>query len=264
MLVTLGDGYRISVEEVGKGFPLIVLHGGGMDHTMFRPYLDPLGQDFRVLYVDERGQGRSDRVDPETLSLEAFAADVDLLAEALELDQFAVLGHSFGAFIATHHATECGTAAAYVISGGCDTSDALMRDVDASLAAMGEAGKPIAVSWDDEKSVETDEQLSELLRVQMPFHFHGDPPLGYGQATLGTAEVVRRFARVGWGDFDFRPKLSNVAKPNWRRSHPHPPPPPRGQRSRRFRPHTGPPRADGHLGSSRSGVIAEHSLSTAS
>jgi proline iminopeptidase len=166
-----------------------------------------------VLYVDERGQGRSDRVDPETLSLEAFAADVDLLAETLELDQFAVLGHSFGAFIATHHATGRGTAAAYVISGGCDTSDALMRDVDASLAAMGEAGKPIAVSWDDEKSVETDEQLRELLRVQMPFHFHGDPPLGYGEATLGTADIVRHFARVGWGDFDFRPKLSCVAKP---------------------------------------------------
>jgi 3-oxoadipate enol-lactonase len=25
--------------------------------------------------------------------------------------------------------------------------------------------------------------------------------------------VVRHFARVGWGDFDFRPKLADVAKP---------------------------------------------------
>src|SRR5256714_15202831 len=107
----------MNVEEVGSGFPLIVLHGGpGLDHSMFRPYLDPLGDDFRLLYVDERGQGRSDRVDPAALSLEVFARDVDRLAEALGLEAFAPLGHSFGAIIATYHATELGTGTAYVIS----------------------------------------------------------------------------------------------------------------------------------------------------
>jgi pimeloyl-ACP methyl ester carboxylesterase len=87
------------VEPVGdEGLPLIVLHGGpGLDHTHLRPWLDPLGEDFRVLYVDERGQGQSERVDPATLSLEVFARDVDLLADALGLDRFALLGHSFGA-----------------------------------------------------------------------------------------------------------------------------------------------------------------------
>src|SRR4051795_9356678 len=139
MKVELADNYGFFVDEVGSGFPLIVLHGGpGMDHTMFRPYLDPLGDDFRLLYVDERGQGRSDRVDPATLSLEVFARDVDLLAEALELDSFALLGHSFGAIIATWHATELGTATAYVISAGGDSSEALDADVDAALAALGE------------------------------------------------------------------------------------------------------------------------------
>src|SRR3954468_15263661 len=131
MQVALPDGYNLNVEEAGSGFPLIVLHGGpGMDHTMFRPYLDPLGDDFRVVYVDERGQGRSDRVDPATLSLEVFARDVDLLAEALGLEHFALLGHSFGAIVTTYHATEIGTAAAYVISGGGDSSDELEKDVE--------------------------------------------------------------------------------------------------------------------------------------
>src|SRR6184192_2210678 len=134
MQLALPDGYNMNVEEVGSGFPLIVLHGGpGLDHTMFRPYLDPLGEDFRLLYVDERGQGRSERVDPQTLSLEVFARDVDLVAEALELEHFALLGHSFGAIIATYHATELGTAVAYVISGGGDTNEALTADVDAAL-----------------------------------------------------------------------------------------------------------------------------------
>ncbi len=102
MDVTLADGYRLFVEEVGDGFPLVVLHGGpGLDHTLFRPWLDSLGDEFRLRYVDERGQGRSERTDPGTLTLDVFARDVDLLAEALGLERFALLGHSFGAIITT-------------------------------------------------------------------------------------------------------------------------------------------------------------------
>src|SRR6059058_1241028 len=153
MRVTLPDGYNLNVEEVGSGFPLIVLHGGpGLGHSMFRPYLDPLGDEYRLLYVDERGQGRSQRVDPATLSLEVFARDVDLLAETLELDSFALLGHSFGAIIATYHAIELGTAAAYVISAGGDSSAALDADVTAALDALGDGGKAIAQSWEAEKT----------------------------------------------------------------------------------------------------------------
>ena len=214
MLVALPDGYNLNVEEVGSGFPLIVLHGGpGLDHSMFRPYLDALGDQYRLLYVDERGQGRSDRVDPATLSLEVFARDVDLLAAALELDSFALLGHSFGAIIATYHATELGTADAYVISSGSDSSEALDVDVQASLEALGDDGKTIAASWEAEKTVETEEQLKQLLRDQMPFHFHGDPPPGYAEDTVGSPEVLRYFANMGYGGFDYGPKLKDVAKP---------------------------------------------------
>src|SRR5919204_4668476 len=214
MRVALRDGYNLNVEEVGSGYPLIVLHGGpGLDHQMFRPYLDALANEYRVLYVDERGQGRSDRVDPTSLSLDVFARDVDLLAEALRLEEFALLGHSFGAIIATYHATELGTASAYVISGGTDESGTMLADVDASLEAMGEAGRAIADSWEDEKTVETEEQLKQLLRVQMPFHFHGEPPPGYGDEMIGSPDVLRHFANAGYGDFDYRPKLKDVDKP---------------------------------------------------
>jgi proline iminopeptidase len=214
--VELSDGGSLFVQELGNGFPLIVLHGGpGMDHTMFRPYLDPLAEDFRVLYVDQRGQGRSERVDPATLTLEVFARDIDLLAEALGLDEHAVLGHSFGAIVTTWHAVNLGTATAYVISGGGDSSEKLLADVEASLEAMGEAGVPIAASWEQEKTVETEAQLKELVRVQMPFHFAGNPPPGYGDETVGAPDVLRHFANVGYGDFDFTADLSRVQKPTF-------------------------------------------------
>lgn len=115
--------------------------------------------------------------------------------------------------MATYHATEVSSAAGYVISGGADESNAMLSDIEASLMAMGEAGKTIAASWEDEKTVETDEQLKELLRVLMPFYFHGQPPPGYGESTVGSPEVLRHFANAGYGDFDYRPKLGTIQKP---------------------------------------------------
>jgi proline iminopeptidase len=213
--VSLPDGYSIFVEDLGgDGIPLIVLHGGpGLDHTHLRPWLDPLSEVARVIYVDERGQGRSERVAPETLSLEVFARDVDRLAEALELERFALLGHSFGAIITTWHAVNLGTAEGYVISGGGDSSAALDADVQASLAAMGEGGKPIADSWEWEKTVQTPEESAELMRIQTPFHFHGEPPADFGAETVYTADVLRYFASAGYGDFDYTPELGRVSKP---------------------------------------------------
>jgi pimeloyl-ACP methyl ester carboxylesterase len=77
---------------------------------------------------------------------------------------------------------------------------------------MGEAGKPIAQSWEREQTVETEEELKELLRTQMPFHFHGEVPPGYGEETVGSPEVLRHFARIGYGDFDYRPRLADVRR----------------------------------------------------
>jgi proline iminopeptidase len=214
--VRLSDGYTMFVEEVGvaDGLPLIILHGGpGLDHTATKPWLAPLGDEFRLLHVDERGQGRSERVDPATLSLEGFARDVDLMAEALALERFALLGHSFGAIITTWHAINLGTADAYVISGGGDSSEKLMADVEASLEAMGEPGKPIADSWEWEKSVRTEEEAAELMRIQAPFHFAGRPPPDFAAETIYAPDVLRHFANEGYGDFDYTADLGRVSKP---------------------------------------------------
>jgi proline-specific peptidase len=213
--VGLPDGYTLFVEDLGgDGIPLIILHGGpGVDHTHLRPWLDPLNDVARVIYIDERGQGRSERVDPATLSLEVFARDVDRLADAMGFERFALLGHSFGAIIATWHAVNLGTAAGYVISGGGDSSAALLADVEASLDAMGEDGKAIADSWEWEKTVETPEEAAELMRIQTPFHFHGPPPPDFSEGTVYVADVLRHFASEGYGDFDYTPDLANVSKP---------------------------------------------------
>ena len=80
------DGARIFYLPVGspERYPLIMLHGGpGLDHTELHPWLDALADTFYLIYVDQRGQGRSERVNPATLTLGRFAEDVTKLARAL-------------------------------------------------------------------------------------------------------------------------------------------------------------------------------------
>ena len=59
MRIELSDGVSLFVHEVGEGFPVVVLHGGpGLDHTHMSPWLDSLGDEFRLLYALALEQGR--------------------------------------------------------------------------------------------------------------------------------------------------------------------------------------------------------------
>jgi pimeloyl-ACP methyl ester carboxylesterase len=78
---------------------------------------------------------------------------------------------------------------------------------------MGEEGKAIADSWEWEKTVATPEECAELMRIQTPFHFHGQPPPDFADQTVYVADVLRHFANEGYGDFDYTPDLGNVSKP---------------------------------------------------
>ena len=117
------DDCSLWVVERGPadGYPLLVLHGGpGLDHHEFGDYLDPLCDDgIRLLLVDQRAQGRSDPTPTATWTLERMAQDVIMLALALRLRRYAVLGHSYGAFVALQNAVDFpGQAVASIISGG--------------------------------------------------------------------------------------------------------------------------------------------------
>ena len=68
--------------------------------------------EFRLLLVDQRGQGLSGPAAEETWTIERMALDVSELAASLGLRQYAVLGHSFGAFVALQHAVDYPGAAA--------------------------------------------------------------------------------------------------------------------------------------------------------
>ena len=85
---------RLYIERIGEGYPIIILHGGfGFDMRFFDDCLDPLGEYFELIYVDLRGQGLSDEVSLETITLDNMALDVVELAKMLDVTQPAASQH---------------------------------------------------------------------------------------------------------------------------------------------------------------------------
>jgi proline iminopeptidase len=220
-LVPIGDT-RLHVVERGSGYPLIVLHGGpGLDHRMFGDYLDPLTDRVRLVLVDQRAQGRSERPPEETWTLEQMAADVDALARSLELKRFAVLGHSYGAFVALQNAVDFpGAAERTIVSSGLPSAR-FLDELDATLAAFEpvELRERVTSSWEREKHVQRQEEVTALLHDQLPFHFRStDDGLieEYERRTADAVyspEVLRRFANEDYGGIEVGDRLSEIPQP---------------------------------------------------
>jgi pimeloyl-ACP methyl ester carboxylesterase len=80
---------------------IVLLHGGpGGDHALFKPAYGDLADVAQLVYLDHRGQGRSDRSSPERWNLTQWADDVKGFCDALEIERPIVLGVSFGGFVA--------------------------------------------------------------------------------------------------------------------------------------------------------------------
>ena len=100
------NGVLIYYVEFGKGEPLVVLHGGpGADHTYFLPWLLPLARTHRLVFIDERGSGQSQRLqDVSRYTIENMADDVEAVRVALGLGKIDLLGHSCGGVLAEAYA----------------------------------------------------------------------------------------------------------------------------------------------------------------
>ncbi len=94
------DRVRLYYEEAGDGSPpLLLIHGGGCDHTAFGPQVAHFRAKHRVVAVDLRGHGKSDAPIQE-YTIPGFAADLAWLCKHLSLQQPVLIGHSLGGRIA--------------------------------------------------------------------------------------------------------------------------------------------------------------------
>ena len=74
--------------SLSKKPTLILLHGGpGFDHSSFKPYFSQFADIAQVIYLDHRGNGRSDRGSPQDWTLNRWADDVAAFCEVLSIEK---------------------------------------------------------------------------------------------------------------------------------------------------------------------------------
>jgi proline-specific peptidase len=84
---------------------VLLLHGGpGFDHSIFKPAFSSLADIAQIVYLDHRGNGRSDRDARERWNLNRWADDVRAFCDMLEIERPIVVGESFGGMVAIAYA----------------------------------------------------------------------------------------------------------------------------------------------------------------
>lgn len=116
---------------VGRGAPLVIVHGGpGASHDYFLPYLLPLARTNRLIFIDERGSGRSEKLEDATgYTVENMVEDVEAVRQSLGLGKISLLGHSYGGVLAQAYALKYQKNLSHLILGSTFQSTAAMNDV---------------------------------------------------------------------------------------------------------------------------------------
>ncbi|MCM8571070.1 alpha/beta hydrolase [Gramella jeungdoensis] len=99
--ITTSDGVELYVKIEGKGTPCLYIHGGpGSGSYWFEKFFgDFMEENFTMIYLDQRGVGRSGSAANNDYSLERMALDFEEVRKALGFNDWLTLGHSFGGIL---------------------------------------------------------------------------------------------------------------------------------------------------------------------
>lgn len=99
------DHGKLFYQKFGKGSPVVIVHGAGLDHSYLLPQMLELSQDHQVIIYDQRGSGQSlsSKIYPNDVSVDQFTKDLESLRLALKQEQLTLIGHSWGGFLSMNY-----------------------------------------------------------------------------------------------------------------------------------------------------------------
>ncbi|WP_313134121.1 alpha/beta fold hydrolase [Anaerocolumna sp.] len=92
------NNIELAYEKLGKGDPLILLHGNGENHHIFDEITKKLENNFTIYSIDSRNHGESTKTGD--YSYETMAKDIYFFIKTLNLGKVNIVGFSDGAIIA--------------------------------------------------------------------------------------------------------------------------------------------------------------------
>src|SRR3982750_1431533 len=90
---------RISYEVLGKGQPVVLLHGFGESGAIWNKQDDVLQKHAKLIIPDLPGSGNSAMLEGENVSIEDYADCVNALLNEEQIETCIMLGHSMGGYI---------------------------------------------------------------------------------------------------------------------------------------------------------------------
>ena len=107
MHIKTSDSVDLYVNVKGKGMPCLYIHGGpGSGSYWLEKFTgDSLEQHFQMIYLDQRGVGRSTSPNDQNYSMDRMVKDFEEVRVALGIKQWITLGHSFGGILQMGYVT---------------------------------------------------------------------------------------------------------------------------------------------------------------
>ena len=109
------NGTRIYYEIIGKGRPLMMIHGNGEDHGIFDVAVKKLRDEFKIYLIDLRGHGKSDPA--EEYHYEQMAEDLNDFMRLYHLEDLTYFGYSDGGILGLLLAMKSDRISRLIISG---------------------------------------------------------------------------------------------------------------------------------------------------
>lgn len=99
--IITSDSVKLYVNVKGKGIPCLYLHGGpGADSNFLEKLVgDSLEKHFQMIYLDQRGCGRSSSPKDNDYSMDRMIKDFEEIRTCLGIKKWITLGHSFGGIL---------------------------------------------------------------------------------------------------------------------------------------------------------------------
>jgi pimeloyl-ACP methyl ester carboxylesterase len=199
---------------------LLMLHGGpGFDHSIYKPAYSALADVAQIVYLDHRGNGRSEDGPHESWNLAQWGDDVRAFCDALGITDPIVLGASFGGMVALAYATRHPAHPAKLVLISTEAAGDSYLDRRVALferfggPEMGALARRRFLDADsrwDQAAVDAWRKLAFPLYTRMP----RDPNIG--SRTVGRPEVgLRWFAKPGGEShtFNMLPDLDRIQCP---------------------------------------------------
>jgi pimeloyl-ACP methyl ester carboxylesterase len=196
---------------------VVLLHGGpGFDHSLYKPAFSALTDVAQVVFLDHRGNGRSEAGPQEAWTLAQWGDDVRAFCDTLGIARPIVYGASFGGTVALAYATRHPEHPAGLILVSTEAAAETHRD--RRVALFERFGGPEVGALARRRFVDGDTGAATLeawVRLAFPLYTRTPRNPDAGQRAIRRPEVTRWFLRPdGEGHtFDLFPALSKVQCP---------------------------------------------------